>query len=359
MSTGEGFVRDGVEGVFAFIYELVEALPVPSGYKELLRVHLEVSRGKAGMSPERAATRLPLLVHAAIAGDEGPALPVAAACTLLHLGGDLFDSAVDDELPIPWRERDPAEINLAATTLLGVLPQLALARLEDQGTPPATTLALTRLFANTLLKMGAGQHEDLRLSCSEDVSLKEIQAMVERKSGSEIALSARAGALVATRDRRKIGSYAGFGLCCGVAKQLINDLWDIWGATVSRDLLNGRRTLPIAHALATSNTGQRDRLNKLLAAAVESPECHDRVREALVEAGSVSYTMLMVRLYRERALNHLAIASSLEPAGRKLREVLDHISLLPRPTVAQPPPTGRNVQHAVKLPLSDLQARGA
>lgn len=92
-------MHERVERVFAFIEELIGELPVPSSHRELLRLHVEVSREQAEVYPERPAVQLPLLVHAAIAGDERPALPIAGACTLLYLGADLFDNVIDHELP--------------------------------------------------------------------------------------------------------------------------------------------------------------------------------------------------------------------------------------------------------------------
>jgi geranylgeranyl diphosphate synthase, type I len=320
-----------VERVFAFIDDLIEALPVPRSHRELLQVHLGVVREDAKACPEMAAVQMPFLVHAAIADDETPALPVAAACTLLYLGADLLDSMIDDELPPPWHIRDSAEAYLTAATLLGALPQLSIARLREQGTPPARLWRLAHLFADTVLTMNAGQHEDLLFSDLENVSLEDSRAVVERKSGSASALLARAGAILATEDPFTIQAYTVFGSCYGIAKQLINDVWGIWGEGASQDLLNGRRTFPIVHALSALRGEQREQLQRLLAVARESTEHHDEVRAVLAAAGSVRYTALIVWVYQQQARNHLAAASPQGVAGRELRMLLDRASLLPQP----------------------------
>ncbi len=331
MRTDKALMRERVEQVFAFLDELIGTLPVPPSHTELLRVHLEVGREGTEGRPEMPEVQLPLLVYAAVAGDEKPALPVAAACTLLHLGADLLDSILDHELPPSWHTRDPAEANLAATTFLGALPQLAIARLQEQGTPPARLWELAHLFADTLLTMTAGEYEDLLLSNLKNVSLEDSRAMVERKSGSASALLARAGAVLATEDPFTIEAYTAFGLCYGIAEQLINDVWGVWGEGASQDLLNGRRTFPIVHALSTLRGERHGRLLKLLTGARESAEYHDEVRALLAAAGSVRYTALIVWLYQQQARNHLAAASPQEPAVRELRLLLDQASLLPQP----------------------------
>ena len=284
--------------------------------------------------PQMSSIQLPLLVHAAIAGDERPALPVAGACTLLYLGADLFDSILDDELPPSWRARDPSEVSLAATTLLGALPQLSIARLQERGTPPERLWTLAHLFADYGLTMGAGQYEDLLFPSLEDVSIEDSRAMAERKSGAEYALFATAGATLATEDPSAIEAYAAFGSCFGIAQQLINDAQDIWGHKRGQDLSNGKRTLPVVHALSTLGGERRERLQKLLAAASEFREHHDGVRAFLAEAGSLRYTALIVWLYQQQARSHLASASPREPAARELYKLLDQASILPQPREA-------------------------
>ncbi|HKH11563.1 MAG TPA: polyprenyl synthetase family protein [Rubrobacter sp.] len=320
-------MRGRAARVFDALEELVSALPVPPEHRELLRVHLKVGEEQAEAWPAMAAIQLPLLVHAAISGVEGPALPVAAACTLLYLGADLFDSVQDHELPAPWRGRGPAEATLAASTLVAALPQLSVASLGRQGTPPEKLWVLARLFADTLLSMSAGQHQDLVFPDSEDVSLEQSRAMVERKSGSDGALFAKAGAILATEDAARIGAYAAFGSCHGTARQLITDVWDIWANETSRDLLNGKRTLPVVHALCVLQGKQRERLRGLLAAARESGEHHDEVRAALEATGSVRYAALIVRFHQRRARAHLVAARPEGTAARELHALLDLATL--------------------------------
>jgi Polyprenyl synthetase len=321
-------MHERVERVFAFIEDLIGTLPVPPSHRELLRIHVGVGREQAESYPELPAIQLPLLVHAAITGDEGPALPVAGACTLLYLGADLFDNLIDHELPSSWDGRDPAEGNLAATTLLAAVPQLSFARLRERGTPLTRLWALAQLFAETLLTMSAGEHEDLLFTRWGDVGPEMCRGMAERKSGSEFALFTRAGAILATDDPAIIEKYTAFGLCLGTASQICSDAGDIWSEGISRDLLNARRTLPIVHALSTLRGEPRERLRELLGAAREAVEYHEEVRTLLTAAGSMHYTALVVEVYRQRARNNLAAASPREPAGRALRMLLDGVSLL-------------------------------
>ena len=144
-------MRERVERVFASLEQLIGTLPVPPSHRELIWVHLNAGREQALASPRLPAIQLPLLVHAAIIGDERPAHHLAEACTLLYFGVDLFDNLIDDELSSTWDTRDPAEASLAATTLLAAAPQIAVARLREHGVPPERLWELAHLFAETLL----------------------------------------------------------------------------------------------------------------------------------------------------------------------------------------------------------------
>jgi geranylgeranyl diphosphate synthase, type I len=332
----KGRKRERVERVIAFLEELILALPVRQDQRKLLQIHLEIGKERAEAWPEMSSIQLPLLVHAAITGDERPALPVAGACTLLYLGADLFDSLLDHELPPSWLVRDSSEASLAATTLLGALPQLSIARLQERGTPPEKLWTLARLFADAGLTMGAGQYEDLRFPILEDVSIEDSRVMAEHKSGAEYALFTSAGAALATEDPRTCEAYAAYGSCFGIAQQLINDAQDIWGEKGGQDLSNGKRTFPIVHALSTLRGERRERLQKLLQAARESTDHYDGVRALLAEAGSLRYTGLIVWLYQQQARSHLVSASPQEPAGQELYTLLDQASLLPQPRAGQP-----------------------
>jgi len=321
-------MRERVERVFASLEQLIGTLPVPPSHRELIWVHLNAGRGQALASPRLPAIQLPLLVHAAITGDERPAHHLAEACTLLYFGVDLFDNLIDNELSSTWDTRDPAEASLAATTLLAAAPQIAVARLREHGVPPERLWELAHHFAETLLTMSAGEHEDVLFTGQADVRPEMCRDMIERKSGSEFALFAKAGAMLATEDEGVIQRYADFGRCFGMASQLRSDVWDIWSAEISQDLINGRCTLPVVHALSTLREESRERLQELLRAARDSAEHHDEVRMLLAETGSISHTTMVIEVYLRRAREYLAATSPLEPAGQDLRMLLDKVSLL-------------------------------
>ena len=98
---------------------------------------------------------LPLAVHAAITGKAEPALPLAAATTLLFLGIDLLDDLADGDLPDRFKKFGLTQVQLAGLTLISSLPQLMVARLPI---PPSLRGKMLSDLAGGLLQMSEGQH---------------------------------------------------------------------------------------------------------------------------------------------------------------------------------------------------------
>lgn len=277
-------------------------------HRLLLALHLGEGRRQAD-GGDVPALHLPLLVHEAVATASDEALPLAGACGLIYLGADLLDNVADDELPEAWAGFRPAEISLAATTLLASLPQLALAELDGHAADAAMRDSLGGLLARTLLTMSDGQYDDLRLDGGVPAPAR-CRAITERKGAAEFELFARAGAVLAGAPPEGVEAYARFGHALGAARQLASDVDDIFCADgPSRDLLGGKATLPVAHALARSDGSSHARLERLLAEARHDPGAHGTVRDALAVAGSLTYCALVVGTYASRA------AAALDEAG--------------------------------------------
>jgi geranylgeranyl pyrophosphate synthase len=259
--------------------------------------------------PHLASVQLPLLVFASLAGEEEPAIPLAAACTLVYLGADLLDNVADQELSSAWTEQGEALASLAGTTLIAALPPLALARLQAS---PALRLALSELVARGLVEMSAGQHSDL--AGSDPGDLAAARASVERKSGAEMSLFAESAALLAGASPTRIGDSRALGRWFGAAAQLASDCHELVSEGGGNDVRNGRRTLPIAHALSRLPSARRSRLEGLLRAE-EDPAL---LASLLAEAHSLAFTAVVVEVYRRRALTAL---DALAVSGRYAEEL--------------------------------------
>ncbi len=80
--------------------------------------------------------------------------------------------------------------------------------------------------------------------------------MTRRKAGSLAAMACQVGAAVAVDDPAILELVGDFGRHVGVVAQLLNDLAGVDPDSASRgsDLRRGKKTLPIAYALAAPAT---------------------------------------------------------------------------------------------------------
>ncbi|MDQ4076715.1 MAG: polyprenyl synthetase family protein [Chloroflexota bacterium] len=273
-----------------------------------------------------ACVHLPLLVHAALVGDDAPAVPLAALLALLHLGIDIFDDLADGDLPAHWAGWHPSAINLAAATLLSALPQLALAELDA---PSATLVAMQRTLAQGLMRMSAGQQRDLAMVGAYSVSAQDIEALVVAKSGEELALFAALAAQFAGMPSEVVAIAAALGRALGTGRQIAEDCYDLFTASHSRDLANGTRTLPLALYLARQRPEEAGSFLDLLAQARVDRVAQGVVRQRLREAGVLRHCAVIVEIYCQQARRLLAQLNAQEPGYRGLQAMISTVSFFP------------------------------
>ncbi|MDD1675837.1 MAG: polyprenyl synthetase family protein [Methanomicrobiales archaeon] len=95
---------------------------------------------------------------------------------------------------------------------------------------PATEGAKLRavsLLAHTCAKICEGQHMDMSFEKRTDVTEGEYLEMVQKKTGTLFAASAAMGAILAGAKPTQVDAVHQFGLLCGIAFQIQDDLIDI------------------------------------------------------------------------------------------------------------------------------------
>ncbi|MBI4371670.1 MAG: polyprenyl synthetase family protein [Elusimicrobia bacterium] len=316
--------------VFSRTKRFVSVQAQSPGQKRLLLTAVENLEAQLGEEEPLPFISLPLAVHAALRGEPTPALPLAVAGTLLFLGIDLLDDLADGDLPrTPWRRFPPAQVQLAATTALCALAPKALAELAA---PPERIVAMQRRLAEGLLRMSAGQQQDLGFAGRARVGAQAVEESVAGKSGEEIALWAALAALLAGAPSAQIARYEDVGRAIGTAGQLASDCHDLFQAEHSRDLANGTRTLPIALHLEPLDAPARRGFMRLLDRAREDAAARAEIRRLLIEGGRLRHCAFVVEIHCQKALARLKEARPLEPAGGALREMIRQVSFFPGKT---------------------------
>lgn len=318
----------GSRDVLAFLDRTIEEACADPAQQTMLRVALvglrrqfERSAQERGWIP---ALDLPLACFAAVAGEGGGALPLAAIASSIFLGLDVFDDLADGDERAHWQGYSPGEITLAAVCCAAVLPQRLLLSLP---LPPERLLLMQRLVSEAFLRMSAGQQADLAMTASPSPDPAAVEASVLGKSGDQFALYCQLAALAAGASEARAADFAVVGRGIGVAAQLGSDCYELFHADFSRDLAAGTRTLPVAWQLRRLEGRAREEFLALLEAARRDRAAQLAVAERLRTGGALRYTVFIAELHRQRALAGLNRAQPLEPAAARLRDLIQSVAV--------------------------------
>ena len=192
-------------------------------------------------------------------------VPAAVVVELTHLA-TLYHDDVMDEAPL---RRGAESANARWSNTVAILTgDFLFARasdlLADLG-PEAV-----RIQARTFERLVTGQIRETVGPGPEDDRREHYLSVVADKTGSLIATSGRFGALLSGADETVVDILTRFGERIGVAFQLSDDILDVAsdsaqsGKTPGTDLREGVATLPVLHALASTDP-EGARLRDLLA----------------------------------------------------------------------------------------------
>ncbi|MET9389620.1 polyprenyl synthetase family protein [Streptomyces sp. NPDC006624] len=219
------------------------------------------SPGKGG-SGSAIRPALVLVAAAALGGSEARARAVRAAaavelvhhCTLLH-DYTMDRDAVRRHRPTAWTVFGDADAILAGDAL-----QALALRLLAEDPHPASSAAAARL-ADCVVELCAGRHADTAMERRGpgEVTLDEVLAMAEAKTGALLGGACAIGALYAGAGAADVAALDAFGREAGLAFQLIDDVIGLWGdpgrtgKPVGADPAARSKSLPVVAALTSGS----------------------------------------------------------------------------------------------------------
>lgn len=178
----------------------------------------------------------------AIAGESEESIKLCAIIELIQLASLLHDDVIDDSLMRRGKESLNALYGSKNAIMLGdALYSKAFFHLSSFSTP------ISQSVSNAVCLLSSGEIRDVFLSQNFNPSMQEYLLMIEEKTASLIASSAQSAALLVGLDE---SAYYHYGLCLGVAFQIIDDVLDITqservlGKPSMNDFKEGKTTLP-------------------------------------------------------------------------------------------------------------------
>lgn len=228
-----------------------------------------------------------------------------------------------------WRA-DPAQYGAAAAILLGdLLLAWADELLRRCGLPAADVLAALEVFDICRTEVITGQFLDVSVQARGHADVATAMTVLRYKSAKySIERPVHIGAALAGASPTQTAQLRAFALPVGEAFQLRDDLLgvfgdpDVTGKPAGDDLVEGKRTALVAHALAGLGEPEAAELD----AALGTPLTEDqvaRLRHLIDASGARDAVEAMITELVDTALGALAVAEIDEQARVVLDELAD------------------------------------
>ncbi|MFC5148876.1 polyprenyl synthetase family protein [Streptomyces aureoversilis] len=252
--------------------------------------------------------------------------PLMAVTELLHTGSLIVDDVEDAS---PMRRGGPAVHEVFGTPTAinaGTAAYFVFDRVADEILPddPALRLRVYRAYLRALRAGHAGQaldiagHEqamDTAVATGDaSVLLQRLHSTHRLKSGLPVRMFAEASALLTGAGEAEIAAVGAYFEALGVAYQISDDVADLRGIgtvrhggrrraakRVAEDLLNGKVTVPLAHAVPLLPPDRLRAVWESVRGGRATPQTAEAVAAVLTECGAVDAARAHARALLEAA----------------------------------------------------------
>ncbi len=191
-------------------------------------------------------------------------------------------------------------------------------------------LKILRVLSETTTFMAEGEVLQLINSDNLEISEADYIEVITRKTAILIAAACQIGAIVGDAAEDQEAAMRRFGLNLGIAFQLRDDYLDYAGTEeevgkpVGKDLQEGKITLPLIHALVSSDAKDRHRLVDLVTSDNIQEEIFAEVKSIIDAHQGLDYTDQLANRYIAEAKSALEMFPP-SAARESLLEISDYV----------------------------------
>lgn len=243
----------------------------------------------------------------AAGGDVSACVPAAASLEMslafVQIHDDVQSGSPQREgRDAVWWKWGPAQAINAGDGMYA-MARVALFRLAERDATPETTFRAIQILDETNLALCEGRFQDLEARERIDLSVDAYVAMALDKSAALYVGAMRLGALIAGADDTLVSLLADFGSKVGLARQIQDDVNELWHRTEPSDeMLNKKKLLPLAYTIENADVSVKRRLGEIYFKRVLDAADVDAIRSILDETGGRQFSEDMVRDLHNEAL---------------------------------------------------------
>ena len=229
-------------------------------------------------------------------------IPLSVVVEFIHTASLLHDDVVDSS---DQRRGAPSANGVwgnQASVLVGdYLFSRAFQMMVSDG-----DMAMLRLMSDVTNALAEGEVLQLSRTFHLEMTEAECLEVIERKTAILFKAASEVGAHAAGQPARVIERMAEYGMCLGVAFQLMDDALDYLaeaeeaGKPVGHDLEEGKITLPLIHAMQHDDA-LRQRVESIAERGCYEGDDKAWVRERVAAGQGSEFAMQRARDYAERA----------------------------------------------------------
>jgi len=293
LNTAIDLCHDDMQRVNACIYEQLQSdiMMIPA-----------IGHYIVGSGGKRLRPLLCLLIARLFQYEGDRHIPMSVVVEFIHTASLLHDDVVDSS---NQRRGNPSANGVwgnQASVLVGdYLFSRAFQMMVKDG-----DMAMLGLMSNVTNALAEG--EVLQLSRTFHLAMTEEECLevIERKTAVLFAAAAEVGAHVSGQEEQLVRDMAEYGMCLGVAFQLMDDAMDYVsdeeaaGKPVGHDLEEGKITLPLIYAMHRSRS-LAERVANISEQDAYEGDDRSWVRERVQQEGGADYAMQRAQDYANRA----------------------------------------------------------
>jgi len=312
------FLADVDRGLQPHLKSALERIPDLHPLKEGLTYQV-MSGGK------RIRAALCVTSSEVFGADGSRALDFAATIEHLQNFTLIHDDIADGDTQRRYRESIWKRFGVAHGINIGdTFALFASLGILDSDYPESEKLGLIKLVSEYGLEMIVGQALDINMRRNDCVTESEYMDCTRKKTGAFLAMAAVGGGIIGGADAKDLSLLREFALLAGTAFQIKDDILDIHGfkgRDTGSDILEGKRTLLLIHALREGSPPDRIRLLQIvnkrrsLKTAEEVQWACDFIRKT----GAIEYAELVSTELIHQACGYLFSLPDNEPKYRLIR----------------------------------------
>ena len=235
-------------------------------------------------------------------------IPLSVVVEFIHTASLLHDDVVDSS---DMRRGKPSANGVWGNQASVLVGDYLFSR-SFQMLVQDNDMGMLKLMSNVTNALAEGEVLQLSRTFHLEMTEEECLEVIERKTAVLFAAAAEVGAHVSNQPEQIVRDMAEYGMCLGVAFQLMDDALDYIsdeeaaGKPVGHDLEEGKITLPLIHAMA-QDAELRERVYAISEREGDAYEEGDRewVRDRVLQHKGTEYAMKRAKDYAERAISLL------------------------------------------------------